>query len=516
MSALTSIGGITVEHPPPTRTGRTRRHASVVVVALVLAGLGLPFGITDVRAATIPTTTTVTGPSQPVDVPGLVTVTIQISPAPQAQDGYIPAVTVHWDENYVGPEPIGGDGSATSSRYAGDLGPGTHTVYAVFEGFNDFAASESDPITIHVGSATATYLTSSREPALSTQDVTYTATVAGKPGYPQPADPPTGGTLTITDTTTSTLLGSLDVAAGARTLVVTTKLALGNHVLVAEYSGAGLYRASSTQLTQTIQPDLVVDVTGVSSTPATFYPVTDAYKDSVSIRGSRREPVAVLIRIYSTSTGKLVRSASVASGSGAYAWAWNGRSASGTLQAAGKYRIVQTLTDAAANRLVVNTYATISLKRLYYTTVTLPKAGDAYSLYADPGNGSISQGGSAYGRGVKLSSGRAGVAVGYSFTMPSATVYKSITFKVLGRSPNGTSATIAIWNPGWGAYRDVSSYSQSKSIGPGYKWYSTTGPGSVLHSGRTARTVVYVEYGPGTKVFDVAKVSLVVNYGVLR
>jgi hypothetical protein len=62
----------------------------------------------------------------------------------------------------------------------------------------------------------------------------------------------------------------------------------------------------------------------------------------------------------------------------------------------------------------------------------------------------------------------------------------------------------------------VESYAAAKLVGPGYGWWSTGGAGSALHSGRTARAEVFLEYGPGIKVFDVAKVSLVVRYALLR
>ncbi|HEX5825784.1 MAG TPA: hypothetical protein VFY18_15095 [Candidatus Limnocylindrales bacterium] len=488
------------------------RWIAALLTAVTLASAVLQLGAPDARAASIPTVTTVTGPAQAVDVPDLVTVTVQISPAPQPLDGFIPAVNVYVDGS-LRPETIAADGTAVASL---SLTAGRHDVYAAFDGFNGYDASQSSTISIEVGSATTTVLTSSREPALNTQDVTYTATVTGKNGYPQPADPPVGGTLTITDTTTSSVLGTLAVTATARTLTITRKLTVGSHALRAAYTGAGLYRASSARLTETIQADRVVDAAGVTSTPATFYPVIDSYKDTLSIRGSRREPISVAIRIYSVSTGKLVRGGSVVLGSGAYAWAWNGRSTSGVLQPAGSYRIVQTLTDTAANRLAITTTAVISLKRLYWHTATITKYGGAYSIKGDPGNGYVSRTASGYYRGVKLSSGRSWVAISYPFTIPSATVYKTVTFKVLGRSPNGTRATIAIWNPGWGSYQYVESYSQARLVGPGYRWWATSGPGSALHSGRTARAEVFLEYGPGGKVFDVAKVSLVVKYALLR
>ena len=492
---------------------QTRRNATSALIAFLLAALCLPFGAGAALAATIPTTTTVTGPSSPVSAPDLVPVTVQITPAPQEQDGFIPAAAVYVDGVFAGQGPIAPDGTVAFQLA---MAPGTHSVYGSFSGFNDYEVSQSDPISIDVGSATTTTLTSSKEPALQTESVTYTATVGGKFGSPTPADPPVGGTLTITDTTTATVLGTLVVTAEARTLAVTTTLAIGSHDLLAEYSGAGLYGASSAPLTQTIQADLAVDATGVGISASAFYPVVDGYRDTILVRGSRHEPISAAIRIYSVTTGKLVRSVNLPSASDPYSWAWNGRSNAGTLQPAGKYRVVQTLTDSASNHLTVTAYTTISLKRLYFHSVTIAKNGDQYSIYGDPGNGSVSQSASSYARGVRLASGSSWVAVSYAFTMPSATVYRTISFKVLGRSTNGTKSSIGIWNPGWGSYAYVSSYSQAKAVGPGYGWYTTSGPGSALHSGRTARAVVFAEYGPGGKVFDVSKVSLVVSYGVLR
>lgn len=488
------------------------RWLSIVVGAVIAAGVCLPVGATEVRAASIPTTTVVTGPAQPTDLPDLVLVTVQVTPAPQEQDGFIPGVAVLEGDRHIGGGALGPDGSLVTEIA---VGPGSHVIHAVFPGFNDFDASQSDPVTIEVGSATATTLTSSLQPALQTQDVTYTATVAGKFGPRGPSDPPVGGTLTITDTSTSTVLGSIDVTAETRTLAITTKLPIGSHALEAVYSGAGLFRSSSVQLIQTIDSDLAVDVRGVTSTPSTFYPIVDGYKDKNRITGVRGEPISVLIKIYSVRTGRVVRAVPIALGTGAYAWQWNGKSKSGVLQPAGKYRIVQVLTDTAGNKLTVTTYVNSSRKRLHYRTATITRNGEAYSIWGDAGDGSVSRAKSKYRRGVRLASGHSWVGIAYRFKLPSATVYKTISFKVLGRSPTGTKATIGIWNPTWGDdYRNSANYSQRKNIGPGYRWYSTSG--GALRDGRTAWAMIEAQYGPRAKTFDVATVRLVVRYAVLR
>src|SRR6185369_8974009 len=108
----------------------------------------------------------------------------------------------------------------------------------------------------------------------------------------------------------------------------------------------------------------------------------------------------------------------------------------GTLLAAGKYRIVQTLIDAAANRLTATTYVNLSRKKLTWYTSTKTLYGSQFTIHGDPGDGSVSTTRSSFYRGVRLTSGHAWVAVAYTFTVPSATVYKTVTFKTYGRSPN--------------------------------------------------------------------------------
>ena len=460
------------------------------------------------RAATIPTTTTITGPAGSVDVPDLVTVSVQITPAPQALDGFIPAVGVYVDGNLRNNEPIAADGSAVSSL---SLAAGSHEVYASVLGVqrlrgeperhdHDRGRQRHDHRPEHPAASPLSTPRTSRTPPPSPAS---TATRS------RPAAPPVGGTLTITDTTTSAVLGTLAVTATAHTLAVTKKLSVGSHALKATYSGDGLYRVFERA------PDRDDPGRprrrcrrGVEHADDVLSGRRHVQGHADDFRGSRREPIAVAIRIYSVSTGKLVRAASIALGSGAYSWSWNGRSTAGALVPAGSYRIVQTLTDTAANRLAVTTTAALSHKRLYWHTATVTKYGDAYSVKGDPGTGSVSRSASGYYRGVRLASGRSWVAVSYPFTIPSATVYGTFTFKVLGRSTNGTRATSAIWNPGWGSYLQVESYGAAKLIGPAYRWWSTSGPGSAFHSGRTARAEVFLEYGPGAKVFDVAKVSM--------
>lgn len=90
--------------------------------------------------------------------------------------------------------------------------------------------------------ATTTALSSSLNPSLLGQSVTFTATVA-------PA-PPNGETVTFQDGTTT--LGTGTLSSGAATFS-TSSLTAGNHLITATYSGDNVWSASTGSLTQAVQ-----------------------------------------------------------------------------------------------------------------------------------------------------------------------------------------------------------------------------------------------------------------------
>ena len=262
-------------------------------------------------------------------------------------------------------------------------------------------------------------------------------------------------------------------------------------------------------------PDQVVSATGLGVNLATFYPYRDAFKDTVTIRGTLAESATVKVAIYNASTNGKVRNLDLGLRRGAYSAAWNGLTAAGTRVAAGKYKVVQTLQDQLGNRLVAVAYTNVSWKRLYTYSGTKTLYGAQYSYHGDPGNGSISTR-SAFYRGVKVTSGSSWAAVGYTFALPSATVYKSVSFKVLGKSPNGRQAWEAVWNPAWGSYLDVAAYDLAKPIGPSYKWWTTGGSLAAHQKSRVVRAIVISIYNGASVAFDVAKVQLVYTDGILK
>ena len=460
-----------------------------------------------------PTTTTLEGPASPVDAPDPASFTVQVTPAPSGDPGFIPAVLLAVDGGPSSPWPLQPDGSATVDLA---IAAGAHSVTASFGGIGLFGPSTSSVVPISVGNATATTLSADLNPVQTTQQVTLTAIVGGKTGAAGTSAPPTAGNLTIRDATTATVLGTKVVGPGDTTLVVKTSLALGSHDLVAEYAGSGVFRSSQAGLAETVVLDQAVDAVSLGVSAATFYPVKDGYKDTVAIRGTLHEPATVTIRIYSVATGKIVRLVSLGTKSAGYAWAWNGRTAAGTLVAAGKYRVTQTLVDTGSNTLKATAYTTISLKKLYWYTGSKTLYGSQFAIHGDPGDGSISTSSSSYYHGVRISSGHSWVALSYAFSVPSATVYGNVTYKVLGRSPNGRKAVSGIWNPGYGSYVYVENYDAARLIGPSYAWYGTTAALATHRGGGYVRGLVFAQYAGGVVTFDVAKVSVSYRYALLK
>ena len=474
--------------------------AAALFAVLVATTMAAPA----VRAGT-PTTTTLEVPANAVYGP--FTIVGHVRPAPQPNQGYIPALglLVNGVLNAAAPLDTNGDGSTQLN-----LPPGTYEIVATFGPFGEWDASQSAPATVTVGVATQVQLASSLNPALSSDTVTITATVV-------PSDPGlSGGTLSIVDAFDGSTIASGPVGGDTLSVSVGRRFAAGSHVLTASYSGDGAFGPSEASLTQVSEADAAVLASGLGIQYSTFYPVKDGYRDTVAIRGILGETARVQLEIRNASTNKLVRSVDLATrAAGAYSWAWNGRNASGALLAAAKYKVVQRLTDTVGNKKAATFYVNLSHRKVTWYTHTITKYGDQYGATGDPGSGYVSQSKSSYGRGVRISSGTSWAGVRYTFALRTATVYKPLTFKVLGRSPNGTEGWGGLWNRTYGSAANGSSYDLFQ-VGPAYKWYSKAFDPTAHRSGRTTYGEVLVVWDGYTELFDIAKVQLTYRYGVLR
>lgn len=98
--------------------------------------------------------------------------------------------------------------------------------------------------------------------------------------------------------------------------------------------------------------------TSTGASAATIWPVRDGYRDTVKIRERMHEPAKATLDIYGP-TGKRVRRVTFHFDTGWVVYTWNGRSSTGKMLAAGRYRLVTTSVDLAGNVHRVTLYVTL-------------------------------------------------------------------------------------------------------------------------------------------------------------
>ncbi len=141
----------------------------------------------------------------------------------------------------------GGVDKASFSTTA--LGPGGHTITAVYGGDADFQTSTSAALTQTVIYPTATTLSPARPaPAAYGQAVTFTATVSTVPA----TTPPTGVVTFLLDGTTSLAIRNL---VAGQAVFTSTTLPAGTHTITAAYGGpVNFLTSTSAPVTQVITP----------------------------------------------------------------------------------------------------------------------------------------------------------------------------------------------------------------------------------------------------------------------
>jgi large repetitive protein len=123
------------------------------------------------------------------------------------------------------------------------LAAGTHAITAAYSGDALHAASASATLAQIVnGTATGATASSSRNPALVGDTVTFTAVVSAAGSVP-------GGSVQFYDGAAT--LGTAQLANGWAS-VSTSRLSAGEHWITATYAGGGGYGASSATITQTV------------------------------------------------------------------------------------------------------------------------------------------------------------------------------------------------------------------------------------------------------------------------
>jgi len=151
-----------------------------------------------------------------------------------------------------GPSTLGTgtlNASGQATFVTSTLAVGAHPITASYGGGATFSGSTSSTLTQTVKKAsTATLVSSSANPSLSGQSVTFTATVTAKsPGAGTPT-----GTVTFKDG--SSTLGTGTLNGSGQATFVTSTLAVGSHSISASYGGDANFNGStSSKLTQTVK-----------------------------------------------------------------------------------------------------------------------------------------------------------------------------------------------------------------------------------------------------------------------
>jgi hypothetical protein len=184
------------------------------------------------------TTTTLTSSANPSGQGLSITLTATVAPP---SGFFIPTGSVQFKDggtNLGSPVTLI-NGVATLATSTLTLG--SHTLTAVYSGDVNDLTSTSNTVTQVIKTATAAVLTSSANPQLSGQPITFTATIA-----------PSAATGTVNFTVDGSSIGTPGLVSGVAT-VVTSTLSAGSHTVIATYSGDSTYAGSvSNSITQRV------------------------------------------------------------------------------------------------------------------------------------------------------------------------------------------------------------------------------------------------------------------------
>lgn len=434
------------------------------------------------------------------------TVNVHLRPSPWDPGTIGTCVSIDLDGGNLICAPI--DQLGDTSRTFSDVLPGPHTVHAAWAGSAGFDASSAQAgVTVLGPSAIA--LSADMTTATDTQAVTVTAVVTAEHRA-------CSGLVTFTDASAGGPLGDVALGDGGVATIVHV-FGIGHHALTATYQGdvtcSPSHYPSYVELTVT-DDDTSVGASRLGVSPVHFYPVKDGYRDTVAIGGRLAERAHVVISVRNAAR-TVVRSRDLGTRApGAWAWAWDGRTAAGRLLPAGTYTVTQRMTDAKGNRRTWTGTVVLSHKVLHWHSAEATKAGDRYGLVVDDGTGWVKAPSPAYTHGVRLrSSEDSAVGVRYGFALRTGVVYSSLTLRVLARSPIGSRGLAGLWN-------GVSNPGSPKSydfawIGPGERWWSRTVPSSLHRSGTLVYAMVWL-WGAPARTLDVGAVRLVYRYATLE
>ena len=248
------------------------------------------------------TNTTLTSSVNPVVVGQTVTFTADVGAAAPGSGTPTGSVRFVSDNGTPVTESLNAAGTATYSTHS--LGVGTHTVTASYTGDANFQTSDSTALTQTVNKqapTTTTSVSSSLNPSIFGQSVTFTATVSPQAG----GGTPTGSVQFVIDNG-SPLTISLNGNGAA--VFSTASLGVGMHTIIASYSGDGNFLPStSSPFTQTVNPATTSLTVNSSLNPAQFgEPMTLTATVSVQSPGAGTPTGTVQFQINGFNTGSPV------------------------------------------------------------------------------------------------------------------------------------------------------------------------------------------------------------------
>lgn len=179
--------------------------------------------------------------------------------------GGVPSGTVTFSQgSTVLAANVAVDGSGHAAFNTSALATGTDTITAAFTGATGWGNSSGNDSQVVNKDATTTTVSSSANPSVFSQAVTFTATVtANSPG----SGLPTG---TVTFKNGSTTLGTSSLDGNGHATFITSTLTVGSHSITAAYNGDSNFNTStSSALTQTVNKDATTSSVTSSLNPST-------------------------------------------------------------------------------------------------------------------------------------------------------------------------------------------------------------------------------------------------------
>ncbi|WP_146654372.1 Ig-like domain-containing protein [Labilithrix luteola] len=176
---------------------------------------------------TMATTTTLTSSA----APSMFGQSVTFSAAVDSTIGAPPIGSVQFQVDGTNTQLVAVDNSGKATYSTSSFAIGSHTVKARYGGQTPFSTSTGQVTQVVSQASSTTTVTSSANPSIATQSVTFTAQVAvPAPGVATPA-----GTVTFKDGATT--LGTGTVDATGKATFTTSNLAVGTHSITASYGG---------------------------------------------------------------------------------------------------------------------------------------------------------------------------------------------------------------------------------------------------------------------------------------